>query len=280
MTHDELTPIIAMLQGMFDLVRVVDVSLTKEIVFKKGVKPCEKNYVCYAAWNKTGRCANCVSAKALSCKNKVTKFEFVDNEIYFVISKYIEIEGKPYVIEMVTKTSDETLWDAAGKNEFIDTISTHTKKIYSDSLTNVYNRRYYDEQICVLSKHPGVALVDVDNFKQINDTYGHTTGDQVLKAITFEMVSNVRSSDIIIRYGGDEFLMVMQNIPKEIFFKKMETIRQRVNNISIQNLPEIKLSVSIGAFYNQEKTVAEMVEYADKLLYKAKETRNAVITSP
>lgn len=280
MTHDELTPIIAMLQGMFDLVRVVDVSLTKEIVFKKGVKPCEKNYVCYAAWNKTGRCANCVSAKALSCKNKVTKFEFVDNEIYFVISKYIEIEDKPYVIEMVTKTSDETLWDAAGKNEFIDTIASHTKKIYSDSLTNVYNRRYYDEQICVLSKHSGVALVDVDNFKQINDTYGHTTGDQVLKAITFEMVSNVRSSDIIIRYGGDEFLMVMQNIPKEIFFKKMETIRQRVNNISIQNLPEIKLSVSVGAFYNQEKTVAEMVEYADKLLYKAKETRNAVITSP
>lgn len=109
MTFDELTSVIALIQGMFDLVRVVNVSLTKEFVFKKGSPPVEKDYECYAVWHKDHRCSNCVSAKALSCKGKVTKFEFVDNDVYFVVSQYVEVDDMPYIIEMVTKTSDETL---------------------------------------------------------------------------------------------------------------------------------------------------------------------------
>lgn len=279
MTHDEIMSLVAVLQEMFDIVRVVDVSLTKEMVFENGKPPCEKPYECFAVWNKSRRCTNCSSAKALSCKGRVVKFEFVDHDVYFVISKYVEVDGSPYILEMVAKSTDETLWGASGKNDFIDAISSHTEKIYTDSLTHVYNRRYYDEQIAALLKHPAVALVDVDDFKRINDTYGHSAGDAALKAIAAGMSAQVRSSDVIIRYGGDEFLLIMQRIPEEVFFVKMEAVRESLSRLTIDEYPGIHVSVSIGAVYMPDVCVKDAVEAADKLMYKAKGTKNALITS-
>lgn len=279
MTYREVENLVAQLDGLFDLVRVVDVSLTKEIIFRGGDSPKEKEYECYASWRKKHRCNNCVSAKALLSKGREEKFEFVDNDVYFVISKYIEVEESPYLLEMVTKTTDETLWDADGKNQFQELISGYTRKVYTDSLTGVYNRRYYDEQLCALSRHPAVAVLDVDNFKLINDTYGHTAGDAVLQQVAGELLANMRTTDIIVRYGGDEFLIVMRGISPDSFFHKMEFIRKKINRIRIPSVPDITVSVSIGAGYFEDMQIKNAVVAADKLLYEAKVTKNSMVTS-
>ena len=92
--------------------------------------------------------------------------------------------------------------------------------LYVDSLTNVYNRRYYDECIKDANNSEALAVIDVNNFKQINDNFGHAAGDSVLQSIAKTITSCVRKTDAVIRYGGDEFVIIFNSIPTDIFEKK------------------------------------------------------------
>lgn len=166
---------------IFDTVRLVDVSMTTQCLISDDGKIEESPYQCYAVWNKNKRCENCISAKAFALKSKLTKFEFVENEVYFVISVYIEVEGTPYMLELISKLNDETLFGAFGKDKFIQSIENHNKKLYIDALTGAYNRHYYDEQLRTLNRINSVVMIDADNFKHVNDTFGHAIGDFVLK---------------------------------------------------------------------------------------------------
>ncbi|MCE5201443.1 MAG: GGDEF domain-containing protein [Synergistaceae bacterium] len=206
----------------------------------------------------------------------MTKFEFVDNNIYFVISLYIKVDNKEYMLEMVTELNDETLFGAYGKNEFIKTIEEYNRKLYIDSLTGAYNRYYYDEQLKKSLRVSAVAMMDVDNFKEINDTFGHAVGDEVLKEIVKTISSFIRPVDTVVRMGGDEFLLTFQNISKEALENRLENIRQGVSTIVLAKHPELKVSVSIGAVYD-EISAAEKSELADKCLYKAKINKNALV---
>jgi putative two-component system response regulator len=180
------------------------------------------------------------------------------------------------MLEMVTKLNDETLFGAYGKNKFIKTIESYNRKLYIDSLTGAYNRRYYDEQLKKLPRLSAVAMIDVDNFKKINDAFGHTAGDEVLEEIVKNISSCVRPVDAVVRMGGDEFLLAFQNISEEVLKTRLENIRQSVSSISISEYPDLRVSVSIGAVYS-EKYAASRSELADKCLYKAKENKNALV---
>ena len=119
----------------------------------------------------------------------------------------------------------------------------------------------------------------MDNFKLINDTYGHTAGDIVLQQVAGELLANMRTTDIIVRYGGDEFLVVMRGIAPDSFFHKMEFIRKKINRIRIPSVSDITVSVSIGAGYFEDMQIKDAVVAADKLLYEAKVTKNSMVTS-
>lgn len=162
-----------------------------------------------------------------------------------------------------------------GKNEFIETISNYNRKLYTDSLTGAYNRYYFDEQLLGLASIEALAMIDVDNFKKINDTYGHLAGDASLCAIVKAIGSSIRSSDKIVRYGGDEFMLVFAKIPKKVFLEKLEQIRKKVSETSIAEVPDIRLTVSIGAVY-ELMPVPEALREADQMLYAAKAEKNSV----
>ncbi len=90
-------------------------------------------------------------------------------------SIYIEVDDTPYMLEMVDKLNDDILFGAFGMNgkeKFVNTITSHNKKLYTDALTGAYNRLYYSEQLQQLAKVKAIALFDADNFKSINDTFG------------------------------------------------------------------------------------------------------------
>ena len=98
------------------------------------------------------------------------------------------------------------------------------EKLYRDPLTGIYNRRYYEEVVRKSIGPAGIALIDVDDFKICNDTYGHYAGDMALKTVANTIQSCIRASDLLIRYGGDEFLLVLSCIPGDFLQTKLEQI--------------------------------------------------------
>lgn len=150
--------------------------------------------------------------------------------------------------------------------------------MYTDSLTGVYNRRYYDE---ILSQTEGedlaVVMVDADHFKTVNDTYGHLIGDEALKTIAASISSCIRSKDALVRYGGDEFLVVFRNMPESVLAPKLEMIRQRVSEARLETQADLQLTISIGGIHGNGK-VSDMLGQADAMMYQAKVKRNSVVT--
>ena len=151
----------------------------------------------------------------------------------------------------------------------------HLQLVYIDSLTSVYNRRYYDEHFQGADDIQAMAVIDVDNFKHINDNYGHAVGDIVLRSIAKTVLSYVRKADAVIRYGGDEFVMIFHSIPADVFEKKLERIRHAVDRLIIDDRPELHISVSIGGAYGIG-TAKKLFQVADHMMYQSKNIKNQV----
>lgn len=277
---NELMDMVLQLRKVFDFVRFVDVSKCMQMELNKTVNMAESQHHCYALWNREQRCVNCISYQAFQHKSKMTKLEFVNSKIYFVIAKYVEFNGFPCVLEMAYQISDGSQHSEreVGNKLFIDKIKEYNQRVYIDSLTKVYNRRYYDEQVKMWNKPEGVAMLDIDDFKHINDRFGHSVGDAALRTFAKTVSSCIRETDCLIRYGGDEFILIFPSVSLEAFSDKLNAIRQAVNNISVKELPQIKLSVSIGGVHSIYP-ISEAVKQADHLLYQAKQNgKNAVET--
>ena len=151
------------------------------------------------------------------------------------------------------------------------------EELYKDPLTGAYNRRYYEEVVRKSIGPAGIALMDVDDFKICNDTYGHHAGDLALEAAANAIQSCIRSSDLLIRYGGDEFLLVLPGIPSDILQGKLEQICTAVQMASVPGYPHFRLSLSIGGTMQAiTDSMENAVRRADRLMYQAKGRKNAV----
>ena len=275
MTGQEAWILMENLKLAFDQVRLVDATVTTAIRVGEDGEMVEEPYHCHRVWGREERCENCVSAKVLSTKDRISKFEFMGDDIYHVIAMYVEVEGQPFSIEMISQIVDEALLTGHGRNKIVESIVKHSKKLFADPVTKVYNRRYFEEQVRGRQEIGAVAMIDADNFKSINDSFGHHAGDLALQAIAAAILSCIREEDVVIRYGGDEFVLVFQQIPSNIFSERLEEIRKKVCQIVLSEYPEIHLSVSIGGVYGEGK-VDDQIIAADKLLYQAKDSKNSV----
>ena len=151
-------------------------------------------------------------------------------------------------------------------------------ELYRDPLTGIYNRRYYEEVVRKSTGPAGVALMDVDDFKICNDTYGHYAGDMALKTVANTIQSCIRKSDLLIRYGGDEFLLVLSGIPSDILQAKLEQIRAAAQMASVPGYSHFRISLSIGGtIQSLADPMDNIVRRADRLMYQAKCRKNAVM---
>lgn len=156
-----------------------------------------------------------------------------------------------------------------------------------DAMTGLYNRRYFFEQLnydigrCKRYEWPlAHAIVDVDNFKDINDTYGHPAGDELLIGICDRLQSCLRGSDTLCRFGGEEFALILPNLPAEAGFNVLERLRQSIYRAPfIIDGQEISASISMGGvIVDFDLPVKDVLSAADKALYQAKrEGRNKVV---
>ena len=159
-----------------------------------------------------------------------------------------------------------------------ETTESYRAKLYHDALTGTYNRRYYEDIASRIVGPAGIALMDVDDFKICNDTYGHHAGDVALKTVASAIQSCIRSSDLLIRYGGDEFLLVLPGIPGDFLQTKLEQICTAAQMASVPGYPHFRVSLSIGGTMQAiTDSMENAVRRADRLMYQAKGRKNAVM---
>lgn len=280
MTKQEVEKKIEVYKELFSVVRLLK---GEEIEKTQGLKtdgiagvdaPCQ----CYSFWKKQHPCDNCISVKALREKTKKTKLEFMDNEVFEVIAKYMEIDGEPYVMELLNRMEEENFVDSMGREKLVEKLTVYNEKLYKDVLTGAYNRLYYEEDVKKRMQTSGVALIDVDDFKLYNDTYGHLTGDMALVTVANAIRKCIRKTDILVRYGGDEFILVLPGVNEDILIRKLQRVQQAIQHASIPGYSKLQLSVSIGGVISSNESIESAVSRADKLMYQVKTEKNMVVT--
>jgi diguanylate cyclase (GGDEF)-like protein len=170
------------------------------------------------------------------------------------------------------------------------------KLAYKDKLTNLYNRRgFIDSSKKILKeitnnkterrkkfiiKNCSLVLFDIDNFKKINDKFGHNIGDKALKTLSLEIKKRVRDIDVLGRWGGEEIILLLVGADKENGFYVADYIRQKIENKKIKTSKGfINITISGGiADFKKEKDFEKVFKLADKALYKAKKTgKNKIV---
>lgn len=190
--------------------------------------------------------------------------------------------------ELLLERSLHTIKQSEDDHHYIDSITNRVEKIEKESrldhLTNIYNRQHIDHLLELEYKESNInywplslAFIDVDNFKLINDTFGHLVGDDVLKAIANFFSNNIRETDILARYGGDEFLLMSPGSTTDItkaMLERLLVLFKKEVKVDAKDI-DVDISISIGLATHLGEHNFENLKYlmaaADKALYKAKE---------
>lgn len=216
---------------------------------------------------------NPATVNAFYEKKQLTRLELVGNDIYQIVAEYVEIDGKPCVIEMIKPLSGEHLVCPGGLEQFSGLVKSGN--MYIDQLTGALDRRYYEEFLRNTRVNAGVVMIDIDDFSLYNDSQGHTAGDEALKASADAIRRSVRMTDTVIRYGGDEFLVIMPGLTEDRFAQQMRYIRRQIRKVEIAGKGEAKLSVSIGGVLAGNELLSSAVERAGKLMFVSQGQDNA-----
>ena len=254
MTRQQAEQEMACLRKIYSSVRLLDPQTLSE-------KPC------YPPWKSVHPCTSCVGREALAGKCQCSKLETLGSSLYQVTARYVEVDGSPYVMEMILPLDSGAY------------ASLHSDKlVYLDALTGAYNRRFYEEELKHKYLNAGVAMIDLDDFKLCNDTFGHSAGDAALRLITSIIHRCVRSTDMLVRYGGDELLLILPDISAEDFVRKLKYINKRLFVAHLPEFNKLRVSASIGGVMAAGIPISDAVVIADKRMYLAKRCKNTVVT--
>lgn len=278
MTMQEAERKMESLREVFQVVRLVDGEMLMDREKRINAGDLSETCQCYSFWKKDKECENCSSLLALKEQTQKIKFEFLDLQVFQVISRYVEIDGRPYVMEMIQNLDESIQIDQEGYDKLISKLSGYNEKLYTDVMTGIYNRRFFEEKIKNMEDEAGIAVIDLDDFKLHNDTYGHSAGDAALITTANIIKKYIRKTDILIRYGGDEFLLILPSIKKHIFEDKLKLIREKIHDTVVPKYEKMQLSVSIGGAIFREGNIEDAIASADRQMYIAKNYKNMVVT--
>lgn len=171
--------------------------------------------------------------------------------------------------------------------DLLDLFKENNEIAFKDYLTNLYNRRYFFKSGQMIFNHANrdkkdisIAMIDIDDFKKINDLYGHDIGDICIKKSAELLTENIRKTDLLARFGGEEFCIILENISIETVEKFFEKIRKIFSSTTIdyENI-KINFTISIGVAYGSSIKLEKMIKDADKALYQSKNNGKNLVTT-
>jgi len=153
------------------------------------------------------------------------------------------------------------------------------RKALTDAVTGLYNRNYWEQIISGATFQPrtqnfSLILIDVDNLKEINDTYGHIAGDKVIEIVGQAIKKCIRKEDAGLRYGGDEFIILLFNQDKKAAYRVIERIRREINKLAAGQGMNIQISAG-AAYYDCLRNMGDIIKMADRDLYKEKRVKKS-----
>ena len=209
LTRQQVEERMELYREVFTTVRLLDVfdlRLAGEYERKENHAGEGNHCYCYDYWEKNQPCENCISRQVYQDRIQRTKLEYKGDELYEVTARYIEVDGKPYVMELVRHMDCSCLLDAKGSDNLLEHLTSYHDELYIDALTGAYDRRYYEDKIKTSVQKGGIAMIDLDDFKLYNDTCGHDAGDAVLKTLVMIIRGCVRDEDSLIHCIRSEAL--------------------------------------------------------------------------
>lgn len=228
---------------------------------------------------------------------------FQDKDGYFSLSKidkntlwtdYIFNSNKNHKVSILCNNNNSYIFNLSvekiNDNYFVifTNITAVEKKeyyqdlAYHDHLTKIYNRqmfnKLYKKELENKKRHGdalSIIMLDIDHFKQVNDTYGHDIGDKVLVALSELISKNIRTNDIFARWGGEEFMILLPRTNVDIAYKKAEELRKIIDNHK-NKIPHFTVSFGVTEIMEYDKNQSSFIR-VDKALYQAKVKRNDVV---
>jgi len=220
-------------------------------------------------------------------KNSLQIIALSSSEDDDIIAKFLKSGANDYITKPFSK--EEFSCRINNSIEALENIQLITNHANRDFLTGLYNRRYFFEntntyfnEAVAISEPFAIAMVDIDHFKNVNDTYGHDAGDKAIVNLSEILRAGVDRNDLVARFGGEEFCIVLKNISGNNALEVMERIRNNVkNSVTITDKgEEITFTISIGIALNHEETLEDTINEADMLLYNAKQNgRDQVVSN-
>ena len=254
MTRQQAEEEMAYFRKLYPIVRLLDRKTIDEMP-------------CYAPWTEAHPCTRCIGREAFLTKSQKTKLERLGSKLYEAIARYVEVDGEPFVMELIHPLDADS-----------GVVPCEDDRIYYDALTGAYNRRFYEDELRHKFLTAGVAMIDLDDFKLCNDTFGHQAGDAALRTITSIILHNIRSTDMLVRYGGDELLLILPDITADDFVRKLRLINNKLSKAVVYGFERMHITSSIGGVLSAGISIEEAVKLADKRMYQAKRRKNMVVT--
>ena len=287
-TRDEIETLMEGMRTDTNVVRLVD-PMSEMILDTAGqIVP---GALCNAVWGHGHRCENCSSLRALQSEATIYKMEFNRDRTYWIISRFVRVEGKPCILEIVADTTDFIIIESTQLETVGEIIESYNLNVSTDSLTTVFNRNYLEDVFIPSipfrreNNFPvHVAIMDLDRFKDINDTYGHVAGDAILADVGRFWKGKINSraknrEQVVVRYGGDEFVIIdCLHSYDEFRYSVINWYRSMRKTCFLPDGTEAPFSMSFGFASSTnmqgEWGWDELFASADADLYKAKKTRH------
>ena len=273
MTMQEAERKMESLREVFQVVRLVDGKMLMDREKRINAGDLSETCQCYSFWKKDKECENCSSLLALKEQTQKIKFEFLDLQVFQVISRYVEIDGRPYVMEMIQNLDESIQIDQEGYDKLISKLSGYNEKLYTDVLTGIYNRRFFEEKIKNMEDEAGIAVIDLDDFKLFNELYGEECGDRILKWCGHIIENTVGSKGETFRFGSNEYVVLINSEKK----KNVALIAAKIQKnflLADEEKPDVlqPVTASVGiAFYPDTASGAdELLSQAERANFYAK----------
>lgn len=290
----EIKERLSIFKNLYDVIRLVN-PINTTVINHECENLSAKSGFCYDIWKRDKRCENCISKVAYDKNETAIKIEYSEGKVILLTASPLIIKNNKYVVEMIKDVSQSGVVsnvDTDYEESVLGFLNVVKERAVRDELTGVYNKAYINKRLpqdLLRSVRENlsisVVMIDLDYFKSINDTYGHVIGDKVLRDFATIVKGYMRSEsmDWIGRYGGEEFILMLNNADENTARNIAERIRKKISDSVFRyDDIEIRITCSLGIYSSKGKDIKmdDVVEMADRNLYKAKASgRNKIVNS-